>query len=328
MSITLTSLSGLTPVLSGAITYMGVWDANANSPALASGAGTKGAMYRVSVAGTTSIDGVATWSVGDEVVFNGTTWDKISGKGVVDLTNAQTVAGTKTFSSPIAGSVTGTAANVTGTVAIANGGTGSTTQNFVDLTTAQTVAGIKTFSSTIVGSVNGNAATVTTNANLTGPVTSTGNATAIADGAIAVTKVGGTATLVPYFDATTFMGTDATFSFSDVSKTLAVTNVAASTVAITGKNIVTNNASATVTCAAGFNAYLGTNATTVAHNLPAAAGLQDGTIVVIMSQAAVSVSATFASVGATFIGAPATLAALTPITFIYHAATTQWIIYG
>ena len=43
-------------------------------------------------------------------------------------------------------STTGTAANVTGTVAIANGGTGSTTQNFVDLTTAQTIAGIKTFS--------------------------------------------------------------------------------------------------------------------------------------------------------------------------------------
>lgn len=35
---------------------------------------------------------------------------------------------------------------VTGTLPIANGGTGSATQNFVDLTTAQTVAGNKTFS--------------------------------------------------------------------------------------------------------------------------------------------------------------------------------------
>lgn len=40
----------------------------------------------------------------------------------------------------------------------------------------ETIAGTKTFSSTIVGSVNGNAATVTTNANLTGDVTSVGNA--------------------------------------------------------------------------------------------------------------------------------------------------------
>lgn len=45
---------------------------------------------------------------------------------------------------------------------------------------AQTFSGAKTFSSTIVGSVNGNAATVTTNANLTGPITSSGNATSIA----------------------------------------------------------------------------------------------------------------------------------------------------
>lgn len=39
-----------------------------------------------------------------------------------------------------------TAGNVTGIVAVANGGTGSTTQNFVDTTTAQTAAGNKTFS--------------------------------------------------------------------------------------------------------------------------------------------------------------------------------------
>ena len=46
-------------------------------------------------------------------------------------------------------STTGTAANVTGTVAISNGGTGSSTQNFVDLSSTQTVAGNKTFSNTI-----------------------------------------------------------------------------------------------------------------------------------------------------------------------------------
>lgn len=45
----------------------------------------------------------------------------------VKLTGNQTVAGTKTFSSPIDGSVTGTALNVTGIVAISNGGTGQVT---------------------------------------------------------------------------------------------------------------------------------------------------------------------------------------------------------
>ena len=56
------------------------------------------------------------------------TWTRITGSTLyMDLTNSQTIAGTKTFSSPIAGSVTGTSANVTGIVAVANGGTGVTT---------------------------------------------------------------------------------------------------------------------------------------------------------------------------------------------------------
>lgn len=45
---------------------------------------------------------------------------------------------------------TGTSSNVTGTVTISHGGTGSTTQNFVDLTTNQSIAGIKTFSGEVV----------------------------------------------------------------------------------------------------------------------------------------------------------------------------------
>ena len=62
-------------------------------------------------------------------------------------------AGAPTFRALLAADIpalnqntTGTAANVTGTVAVANGGTGSATQNFVDLTTTQTIAGSKTFS--------------------------------------------------------------------------------------------------------------------------------------------------------------------------------------
>jgi hypothetical protein len=50
------------------------------------------------------------------------------------------------------------------------------------ITGAGAIAGV--FTGNITGNVTGNADTVTTNANLTGPVTSTGNTTAIADGAI------------------------------------------------------------------------------------------------------------------------------------------------
>ena len=67
------------------------------------------------------------------------------------------------------GSITGNSANVTGIVAIANGGTGSATQNFVDLTTNQTIAGNKTINgNTVIGSVAGNTTTI---GNTTGAIT-------------------------------------------------------------------------------------------------------------------------------------------------------------
>lgn len=49
-------------------------------------------------------------------------------------------------------------ANVTGTVAIANGGTGSTTQSFVDLTTSQSIGGVKQFQKAISNTTAFNAA--------------------------------------------------------------------------------------------------------------------------------------------------------------------------
>lgn len=92
------------------------------------------------------------------------------------------------------------------------------------------------------------------------------------------------------------------------------------------KNVVNNNAAASVSCYQGLNAYTGTMPTTVAFNFPAAAAAADGTVVTVTTQAAVSVSSTWASVGATFVGAPATLAALAVVRFTYNAASTQWII--
>ena len=57
--------------------YQGNWDAAANSPALVSGTGTPDDFYTVSVAGSTSVDGVAVWAVGDQVRFNGSIWQKV-----------------------------------------------------------------------------------------------------------------------------------------------------------------------------------------------------------------------------------------------------------
>lgn len=72
-------LSQIPASLIGGLNYQGTWNATTNTPALASGIGTKGFYYKVSVAGTTSIDGINNWNVGDSIVFDGTTWDKIDG---------------------------------------------------------------------------------------------------------------------------------------------------------------------------------------------------------------------------------------------------------
>ena len=52
----------------------GDWDALANSPTLASSTGTSGDYYRVSVDGTTALDGITTWVVDQYLQFNGTHW--------------------------------------------------------------------------------------------------------------------------------------------------------------------------------------------------------------------------------------------------------------
>lgn len=58
----------------GALTTRGDWNAATNTPTLVSSAGEKGELYRVSVAGTTSLDGIATWKPNDFVYFDGSVW--------------------------------------------------------------------------------------------------------------------------------------------------------------------------------------------------------------------------------------------------------------
>lgn len=75
--------------LLGALTYQGTWNAATNSPPIASGQGTKGFYYKVSNAGTTTVDGQSFWQVGDLIIFDGVTWDRVEGAS----TNVVTVAG-------------------------------------------------------------------------------------------------------------------------------------------------------------------------------------------------------------------------------------------
>lgn len=61
----------------GGLTYKGTWDASTNTPALASGVGVQGDYYIVSVGGTTLLDGINLWTVGDWAIFNGAVWQKL-----------------------------------------------------------------------------------------------------------------------------------------------------------------------------------------------------------------------------------------------------------
>ena len=63
----------------GALNYKGTWDASTNTPTLASGVGTQGDYYVVSVAGATDLDGITNWGVGDWSTFNGSVWQRVEG---------------------------------------------------------------------------------------------------------------------------------------------------------------------------------------------------------------------------------------------------------
>jgi hypothetical protein len=73
----------------GKLKYQGTWNANTNTPTLGNGGagGVNGDYYVVNVAGSTSIDGVNDWEVGDWIINNGITWQKIDNSDVVTSVN-------------------------------------------------------------------------------------------------------------------------------------------------------------------------------------------------------------------------------------------------
>ena len=69
--------SSITISADGGVNYQGTWNASTNSPALTSSVGTKGFYYVVSVAGSTNLNGITDWQVGDWAIFNGSAWQKV-----------------------------------------------------------------------------------------------------------------------------------------------------------------------------------------------------------------------------------------------------------
>jgi hypothetical protein len=78
------------------VNYQGTWDALTNDPTLTSSVGTKGHYYVVSVAGSTNLNGITNWGVGDWAVFNGSVWQRVEGGADGNFVNLS-VTGTSTL---------------------------------------------------------------------------------------------------------------------------------------------------------------------------------------------------------------------------------------
>ena len=89
-------VSELPAAVLGALSYQGTWNASTNTPTLTSSTGTKGYYYVVAVAGSTNLDGITDWLVGDWAVYNGTVWQKVDNTETVSSVNGQTGAVTLT----------------------------------------------------------------------------------------------------------------------------------------------------------------------------------------------------------------------------------------
>ena len=70
--------------------YKGTWNASTNTPYLSNGSGTAGWYYRVTTAGTFNS---VTYSIGDDIIYNGSIWERIPGAGYSLQTATTTILG-------------------------------------------------------------------------------------------------------------------------------------------------------------------------------------------------------------------------------------------
>jgi hypothetical protein len=108
--------------LVGSIVYQGVWNASTNSPAIpAAATGNKGYYYKVSVAGTTAVDGFSNWTVGDLIISDGVAWENVQG-GTSDVSSVAGRVGAVVLSSAdISGLVASATTDTTNAANISSG---------------------------------------------------------------------------------------------------------------------------------------------------------------------------------------------------------------
>ena len=172
--------TAINTALVGVLSYQGTWNASTNSPTLSSGSGTAGYYYIVSVAGSTNLDGITDWAVGDWAVFSDQAtdaWQKIDNTAVGSMSSFIIKEGNGTETSTVTNGETITFAQGTGIqselTSTSSGGTlqiTNTAPNIVQTTitgnagsatvlqTARTIAGVS-FNGSANISLNNNAIT-------------------------------------------------------------------------------------------------------------------------------------------------------------------------
>ena len=277
--------SATTASFTGGLSYQGSWNASTNTPTLVSSTGVNGYYYIVSVAGSTNLDGVTDWQIGDWAIFNGATWQKIDQTNLVSSVNGQ-VGVVSIAYADLAGAIptwnqntTGTAAGLSSTLAIASGGTGQTTASsaFNALspitTTGDLILGNGTNSATRLGiGLNGYlltsdgttaswaaapAAGVTSfSAGTTGLTPSTGTTGAVTlSGTLGVPNGGtGATTLTGYVKGTgtSALTASSTIPNTDISGLGTMSTQNANSVAVTGGTINGTTVGATTAAAGTF----------------------------------------------------------------------------
>jgi hypothetical protein len=114
-------ISQLPSAVIGALSYQGTWNASTNTPTLTSSVGTKGYYYVVNVAGSTNLNGITDWQVGDWAVYNGSAWQKIDNTDAVTSVNSKTGTVVLTYSD--VGAFPATSTTGSGNVVLATGAT-------------------------------------------------------------------------------------------------------------------------------------------------------------------------------------------------------------
>ena len=258
-------------IATGTLTYQGTWNANTNSPTLTSSVGTLNNYYVVSTAGSTNLDGITDWAIGDWAIFNGTVWQKIDNSEVTYVSNVAT--GTGLTGGPITS--TGTISISNTAVTAASYGAANTVGTFTVNAQGQLTAAANAAIAISVGAVSGavpNTVNVLAGTGMSGGGALTANVTlTLANTAITAATYGN----ATHVSQVTFDAQGRATAASNVAISIPSGNVTglgtmatqnANAVAITGGTIVASN----VTITSNLNANLTTNvsATFATDSLP------------------------------------------------------------